>query len=175
MNTGHAVALTSALLILAVTGQAKAPTPGPEHQALAFWIGTWHIEAEGKPNPLFPEGEYRATMTGEWFQGGFHVVCHTDWTGALGAYSVLKSVGYDPVTEDYYIYTIDGRGGGTVYRGTMRDDVWTYTAEMTLEGKPLTFRWTIRNPSPGVITWTSNLSIDGGPWILAGEARATRQ
>ena len=174
MNTRLAVALISALLMFPAIGQAQAPTPTPGHQALGIWIGTWQIEAEAKQNPLFPEGEYHATMTAEWFQGGFHVLCNYDWTGAMGTYSELNILGYDPGTETYYNYAIDGFGGGTMFRGTMRDDVWTYAADLDVEGQSVTFRWTVRHVSPGVITWTSELSVDGGSWILAGEAKATR-
>ena len=175
MHTRLAVALVSALLIFPGATWAQEPTPTPEHQALSFWIGTWQIEAEAKPNPLFPEGKYSARMTADWFQGGFHVLCHYDWTGVLGAYSELNILGYDPAAAAYYNYAIDGFGGGTIFRGPMDEDVWTYTADLAVEGQSMTFRWTVRNASPGVITWTSELSVDGGPWILAGEARAMRQ
>ena len=55
--------LAFALFLLPAIGHGQAPAPGPEHQALGFWIGSWEVEAEGHPNPLFPEGEYHATMT----------------------------------------------------------------------------------------------------------------
>jgi hypothetical protein len=47
--------------------------------------------------------------------------------------------------------------------------------EIEIEGRPAIFRWTVTDASPGLITWTSEVSVDGGPWILAGEARATRK
>jgi len=167
--------IVSALLLLPTIGHGQAPAPGPEHQALGFWIGSWEVEAEGHPNPLFPEGEYHATMTAEWFQGGFHVLCNYDWTGALGPYSELNVLGFDPGSEAHYSYGIDGFGGGSIFRGPRQGNTFVYSTEMDVEGQSVVFRRTVTNASPGLITWTSELSVDGDPWILAGEARATRQ
>jgi len=167
-----------ALLLSPAVGRGQAPTPSPEHQALGFWIGRWDLEGEAHPNPLFPEGEYRATMTAEWFQGGFHVMCDYDWTGALGPYRELNVLGYGtPVDgyEGYYQFFVDGFGSGSLSRGTRDGNIWTYINRTNLEGQEVTFRWTVTDESPGLITWTSEVSLDGGPWILAGEMRATRR
>jgi hypothetical protein len=169
------IVATTALLVAAAAGQAQEAKPGPKHQKLAFWIGEWTIEAEAKPNPLFPEGPYNATMTAEWFEGGFQVLCRYNWTGALGPYAELNIMGYDQVNGEYFNYAIDGLGGNMVFTGPAEDNVFTYLAEFEAEGTHVAFRWTVTDTSPGVVTWTSELSIDGGPWILAGEARATRR
>ncbi len=169
------IVATIALLLAATAGQAQEAKPGPEHEKLGFWIGEWQIEAEAKPNPLFPEGPYYGAMTAEWFEGGFHVLVRTDWTGALGPYAELNILGYDPLAEEYFNYAVDGLGSNMVFTGPAEDNVFTYLAEFEAEGTHVAFRWTVTDVSPGVITWTSELSIDGGPWILAGEAKATRQ
>ena len=162
------------LIYFAVIMQAQAQTSDPEHKKLEFWIGKWKIEAEAKPNPLFPEGKYYATMTAEWFEGQYHVLCRYNWTGALGPYSELNVLGYDPEAKACYNYAIDSFGGKSVWTGTVKGNVWTYSTEMKAEGKPVVFRWSVVDVSPGVITWKSELSVDGGPWILAGEAKAKR-
>jgi hypothetical protein len=46
---------------------------------------------------------------------------------------------------------------------------------MKAEGKSIKYRWTVKDESPGLITWTSELAIDGGPWILGGKAKAVRE
>jgi hypothetical protein len=170
-----ATSALATLILLPAPGQAQTPAPGAEHEALAFWIGSWRIEAQGFANPLFPEGQYAATLTAEWFPGQSHVLCKYEWTGALGPYSELNVLGYDPTTDAYYSFAIDSFGGGTVFRGPREGKTWIYSAEMDIDGDAIVFRWTVTDASPGVITWTSEISVAGGPWILAGEARATRQ
>jgi hypothetical protein len=170
-----AIVVTVSLLAGAVATQAQQAQPGPEHEALGFWIGEWRIEAEAKPNPLFPEGPYNATMTAEWFPGGFQVLCRYDWTGAMGPYAELNVMGYDQLKGEYFNYAIDGLGGNMVFTGPAQDNVFTYLSEFEAEGTHIAFRWTVTDVSPGVITWTSEVSMDGGEWILAGEAKGTRR
>jgi len=160
------------LILFAVAFQAQ--TPDPQQKKLGFWIGKWKIEAEAKPNPLFPEGKYYATLTAEWFEGEHHVLCHYKWTGAMGAYSGLEILGYDPETNKCYNYAIDSFGSGMVFKGTVKENIWTYIADLKVEGKAVKFRWSVVDVSSDVIIWKSELSIDGGPWILAGEAEATK-
>jgi len=164
--------LVFVLVLLGMYIQAQAQTPSADHKKLGFWIDTWKIEAEGMETPLWPAGKYNATMTAEWFEGEFHVICSYKWTGAMGDYSELNLLGYDPGTGEYYSYGIDGYGSGYVYKGTAKENVWTYVADMKAEGKAIKFRWTVVDESSGLITWKSELSIDGGPWILGGEAKA---
>jgi hypothetical protein len=175
MKKNIAFALVLALVFLGIYAQAQAPTPSPEHKKLGFWIGTWKIEAEAKETPLWPAGEYHAKMTAEWFEGEFHVICRYKWTGAMGAYGELNILGYDTGTGEYFNYAIDGVGTGLVFKGTEKENVWTYVTDMKAETKVIKFRWTVKDKSPGLITWTSEISIDGGPWILGGEAKAVRE
>ena len=168
-------ALAFVLVFCAIYVQAQAPTPSIEHKKLGFWIGTWKIEAEGKETPLWPAGKYYATMTAEWFEGGFHVILRTKWSGAMGDYSELRILGYDSGFGKYYQYYVDAFGTGLAFYGTAKENVWTYIADMKVEGKAVKYRWTVVDESPGLITWKSEISIDGGPWILGGEAKAVRE
>ena len=70
---------------------------------------------------------------------------------------------------------IDGFGSGSVFKGTVKENVWTYIADSKIEGKDIKFRWTAIDESPGLITGKSELSINGSPWILGGEAKAVRE
>jgi hypothetical protein len=167
--------LIGAFVFVGVASQAQELMPSPEQKKLGFWIGTWEIEAEGKETPLWPAGEYNASMTAEWFEGKFHVICRYQWSGAWGDYSELNINGYDPGIGEYFNYAIDGHGSGFVFRGSAKDNVWTYMTDMKFEGKAIKLRWTVVDASPGLITWKSEISIEGGPWILSGEAKAVRK
>lgn len=167
--------LVFVLVFCAIYVQAQAPTPSQQHKKLGFWIGTWKIEGEGMETPLWPAGKYYATMKAEWFQGGFHVILRTQWSGAMGDYSELGILGYDSGFDKYYQYAIDEFGSGLAFYGTVKENVWTYMADTKVEEKQVKFRHTVVDESPGVITWKSELSIDGGPWILGGKCKAVRE
>jgi len=171
------VAFTLIILLVfsSIYSLAQAPTPSPQHKKLGFWIGTWKIEAEGKETPLWPAGKYYGTMTAKWFEGGFHVITNYNWSGEMGDYSELDIFGYDVGSDEYYCYVIDGFGGGDVFKGKVSESVWIYVTDRKAEGKAIKFRWTVKNESPSLITWKSELSINGGPWILGGEAKAVRE
>jgi hypothetical protein len=175
MTKRMAFVLICALVFLGAYALAQEPVPSPEHKKLGFWIGIWKIEAEAKETPLWPAGEYKATMNAEWFEGKFHVICRYKWSGAMGDYSALEILGYDAGFGEYFDYVIDGFGTGLVFKGKVKENVWTYVADVKAEEKAIKFRWTVKDESPGLITWTSELSIDGGPWILGGEAKAVRE
>lgn len=92
----------------------------------------------------------------------------------MGPYSELDLMGYDPEAKAYYNYVIDGLGGSQVFLGTKKENVWSYLCDLKAGGKSVKFRWSVVEVSPTLITWKSELSLDGGPWILAGEAKATK-
>jgi len=169
------ISLAFVLVFCAICVQAQALEPSSQHKKLGFWIGTWKIEAEGMETPLWPAGKYYGTMTAEWFEAEFHVICRIKWSGAMGDYRELDVLGYDLGAGEYYALAIDGFGSGYFYKGTAKEKVWTYMAKMKAEGKTIKFRWTVKDESPSLITWTSELSIDDGPWILGGKAKAVRE
>ncbi len=136
-------ALAFVLVFCAIYVQAQAPTPNPQHKKLGFWIGTWKIEGEGKETPMWLAGKYYATMTAEWFEGRFHVILHTKWSGAMGDYSELGILGYDPGFGKYYQYAIDEFGTGLAFYRTVKENVWTYITDTKVEGKPVKFRHTV--------------------------------
>jgi hypothetical protein len=169
-----AIAFGLLFLFFLVSALGQAPAPGAEHKKLGFWVGTWKVEAESPANPLFPAGKYSAVITGEWFEGDFQVVLRMKWTGAMGLYSELDLLGYDPAAQSYYNYVIDGTGGNQVFSGNVQGNVWSYVCNMKADGKSAKFRWTVVESSSTVITWKSEVSIENGSWILAGKAKADK-
>src|SRR5262245_9252036 len=98
MSIFRRTALGAICLALAGTlGMAQAPSgppkPGPEHQKLARFVGTWNGKAEMKPGPFGPGGPMTWTETCDWFEGGFSVVCKSDGKGPMGAIKGLGIIG----------------------------------------------------------------------------------
>src|SRR5688500_18254741 len=78
-------AVSIVLVQLGLGAQAPQPQkPGPEHQRLAYFVGTWTGDGEMKPGPFGPGGKMSSKDTCEWFEGGFVVVCRGDGKSPMG-------------------------------------------------------------------------------------------
>ena len=74
------------LLGIALTArtQVETPKPAPELKKLDYFAGTWTAEGEIKPGPLGPGGKFTGTNHVEWMDGGFFLVTHSEFNGAMG-------------------------------------------------------------------------------------------
>lgn len=91
------ITLACVLLFVGVgiaSGQAPAK-PGPEHEALGIWVGTW--KAEGKNVAGDAIGKTSSEITCEWFAGRFQVVCRVKETDPLGSFTFEAVLAYSPV------------------------------------------------------------------------------
>jgi|GEM_PF-7118936 len=169
--------LATAFLAFSAPLCAQAPAPTPEHQRLAVWVGTWTGEWVGKENPMgIPKGVYPFTAVGEWFPGNFHLFQRFQYaaTSPTGAYTELAIFGYDPEKKEHLLYDLDSMGTSALFKGTLTGKVWTYTFELSLEGKPAWHRFTITEASPKQATWVNDYSRDGKTWTRFGEGRMAK-
>jgi pimeloyl-ACP methyl ester carboxylesterase len=81
---------------------AEVPTPGPEHEELGYWVGTWKVDVENKESALGPAGKELWTFTFEWFPGRFHVVFRSELSGSNGKTGDLALFGYDGEAGAYF-------------------------------------------------------------------------
>jgi hypothetical protein len=174
-NIVLAVALTL-IGVITVIAQERGvpPQPSPEHKKLGVFVGTWKDEAEMKPGPFGPGGKMSLTETCEWFTGGFSVVCHTDTTGFMGDLKTLTILTYDPEERVYRFYEFNSVGWSDSAKGTVNSDTWTFDGESKMGSKLIKSRSTIKLSSPDSATMKSEMSVDGGPWILVMELKGSR-
>ena len=59
----------------------EGPKPGPEHKKLEYFLGTWKVETEIKPNGYVPAGKGVTTQTNTLGPGGFSV--ESRWEGQI--------------------------------------------------------------------------------------------
>ena len=143
------VAACMALSVLAsrpaAAQPAQPPKPGPEHQRLGYFVGKWTSEGEMKPGPMGPGGKITSTDTCEWFEGRYTVMCRYDGTGPMGPSKGIGFLGYSPEDKVYTYYGIDNRPMAmtSIPRGTVKGNVWTYTDESPMGGKPVKSRVTL--------------------------------
>lgn len=157
-----------------LAAQPAARRPGEEHKRIGRFVGQWKYEGETKASPLGSAGRSSSTETCEWFAGGFHVVCNSKGAGPMGAVMGHAVIGYDATAKAYTYYGISSLGDGFYVLGRVDGNVWTWSSESTLDGKPVKFQVRITEESPRVQSFRMEAWFDGGPPIVVEEGRSTR-
>jgi hypothetical protein len=173
----HLVAWTMAVAVLGTVARAQAPaapTPGPEHNALAFFAGKWTSEAELKPGPLGPGGKMKGSDDCQWFAGRFHIVCRGEGQGPMGSMTSLGVMTYSAADKGYTYYGIDSLGTSELSTGTKSGNTWTFTATSRYGGQTFKSRYTIVETSPSSYTFKWESSPDGTTWSTLAEGKATK-
>jgi hypothetical protein len=166
-----AVAIGSSALV----GQAPEMKPGPEHKRIGYFTGQWAYEGEQKPSSMGPGGKISGTETCEWFAGGFQLVCRTKGTSPKGPGTGQSVMSYDPARKMYTFYAISSHGDNIFVRGQVEGKVWTWTDEMTVDGKPMKIRATVTEETPTSYTFKLEGSFGGGPMTVIEEGKSTKR
>ncbi len=78
----------------AAMAQMEAPKPAPELKKLDVFMGSWILDGDMKPGPMGPGGKMTENEKCEWMDGGFYVVCHSDYKSSMGNGVGLSVMGY---------------------------------------------------------------------------------
>jgi hypothetical protein len=149
--------------------------PSPESEKIGFLVGTWRIERAAYKTAYQPTEERQSyAQIGEWFEGHLFVLCRLQRTLPEGPPGKVSIFGYDTAAGAYFCDVYMGMGQRIYYVGTRAGNTWTFVSESKEGGKAFKYRWTIVGESPTLITSKVEYSEDGGPWILASEARWIR-
>lgn len=164
------------LLVAVVFAQAPSqmPKPGPEQKKLAYYAGTWKSEGEMKASPFGPAGKATTTDHCEWFMGGFHLVCHSTGRGPIGAMKGLGIIGYNAGEKLYTYYGIDNMGMGSLSKGIVEGNTWTWNGEDKMGGKMIKSRYTIVETSPTAYNFKWETSEDGSTWSAIMEGKTAK-
>jgi hypothetical protein len=97
------------------------------------------------------------------------------WDGKQGslAFSGTEILGYDAASKGYVSHIFDSFGNTSVLKGTVKGDVYTYTADSIVAGKPLKERGTL-TVAKDTITSKWEYSSDGAKWLPNFEVKMTR-
>src|SRR5277367_3820783 len=91
-----------AWLVLGAAGLAQdMPKPGPEHKKLDIFVGSWTLDGDMKPGEMGSGGKVTETEKCEWMEGGFFLVCHTDYKTTMGNGSGISVMGYSADDKSY--------------------------------------------------------------------------
>jgi hypothetical protein len=166
-----------ALLVLSAAVAAQAPQarkPGAEQKRIGYFAGTWNFQGEAKPSPMGPGGKINMTESCRWFAGGFHLVCTSKGTGPMGPGTGQSVLAYDAGRKTYTYHAISSLGDAIFVRGNVDGKIWTWTDEVSMEGKPMKIRVTVTEDTPTSYSFKLEASLGDGPMAVMEEGKATK-
>jgi hypothetical protein len=173
-----ATALISAVwlfLALAAVAQMEVPKPGPEHKKLDVLAGSWTLDGDMKPSPMGPGGKMTETEKCDWMDGGFFLVCHTDFKSSMGDGTGISILGYSADDKAYTYREYNSWGESMESKGSVDNDTWTWTNDEKMGGTIMKGRFTMKLLSPTSYTFTFEMSQDGTKWTTVMDGKATKK
>jgi hypothetical protein len=165
------------LVGIALSAQEHPETPKPalELRKLNYFVGTWNAEGELKPGPLGPGGRFTGTNLVEWMDGGFFLVTHSEFSGAMGKGTETAYMGYDSNKKAYTYDSFNSLGEADHAKGTLNGDIWTWLSETRMSTETLSARLTIRMLSPTTYIFKFEISPDSAIWSTVLEGKDTKK
>ena len=169
------------LLIALLAGSAYAqmgpPTPAPELKKLDFMAGDWSVEGTlvaGPPGT--PPTKYTSLDHGEWLEGNFFLVLHSDVNiESMGKSKDLAVLGYDPDKKVYTYTHFNSIGQTSTSTGTVEGDSWTWLGDESYGGMSFKTKTTMKIVSPTSYSMKVDMSMDGTNWMTALDVKATKK
>jgi hypothetical protein len=123
------MATDSAALERESATEEPRPTLGSEHQRLDAFFGKWKSEGRTEAGASGPAEDMIHEHTYEWLPGRFFL--QHRWDGRVGDRDSkgIEIIGFDASSQAYASHFFDSDGWSRIYRGTVRDRVWTFTGE----------------------------------------------
>jgi hypothetical protein len=169
--------ILAAWFLLAAGAVAQmAPKPAPEVKKLDIFAGTWSLDGTMKPGMMGPGGTMTESEKCEWMQGGFYLICHSDYKSeAMGSGTGISAMGYSTDDKAYTYREFNSMGEFEDSRGTIDGDTWTWTSDEKMEGMTMKGRFTMKNVSAKSYNFTFEMSQDGTKWSTVMEGKATKK
>ncbi len=163
------------MLAAGAMGQMEAPKPGPELKKLDVFVGPWTLEGNMKPGMMGPGGSMTENEKCEWMEGGFYLVCRSEYKSAMGDGVGLSVMGYSAEDKAYTYREFDSFGEFDDSRGTFDGDTWTWTSNEKMNGMTMKGRFTMKMTSATSYTFTFEMSQDGTKWSTVMDGKATKK
>ena len=169
------IILAACLFCAAAALAQEAPKPGPELKKLDLLAGTWTIDADMKAGPMGPGGKITQTEKCVWQEGGFYLICNSNYTGAMGGGVGLSVMGYSSEDKVYTYRAFDSWGEFGDSKGTVEGDAWTWTSDMKMGAKTMKARYSMKILSPTSYTMAYEISQDGTKWMTVMDGKAAKK
>lgn len=148
----------------------EGPKPGPEHKKLEYFLGTWKLETEIKPNGYVPAGKGVSTQTNTLGPGGFSV--ESRWEGQIPRTDgIIAYDSHGQVYTEFYVSSVGLVGTAT---GTVNGNTWTWMIEDKWSGQAVKGRTTITIQSASQFTSKYEMLEPNGHYVTIVEGTATK-
>lgn len=174
MKTTAMISVACLVLAVAALAQTEMPRPGPELKKLDLFAGSWTLEGDMKAGPMGRGGKMTETEKCEWMEGGFFVVCHSDFKSSMGDGAGLSIMGYSNEEKAYTYREFNSFGEFMESRGSVDGDTWTWTGDEKSGGMNMKGRFTMKMTSPTAYNFTYDMSQDGTKWTTVMEGTGTK-
>jgi hypothetical protein len=169
--------ILAAALMLVTAAVAQMPTlkPGPELKKLDMLVGSWTLDGTMKPHSMGPGGTMTENEKCEWMEGGFYLVCHTDYKSSMGNGVGLSVMGYSADDKAYTYREFNSFGEFDDARGTLDGDTWTWTNDEKMGGMTMKGRFTMKMTSATSYNFMYEMSNDGTKWSNVMDGKASKK
>jgi hypothetical protein len=175
MKRIRTILASTLLLTAAALAQTQAPKPGPELKKLDVFAGSWTLDGVMKPSDMGPGGTMTESETCTWMEGGFYLVCHSDYKSSMGNGVGLSVMGYSVEDKAYTYREFNSFGEFDDSRGMVDGDTWTWTNDEKMGGMTMKGRFTIKMTSATSYTFTFDMSQDGTKWSTIMDGKASKK
>jgi hypothetical protein len=155
--------------------QMPSPKPAPELKKLDVFAGSWILEGNMKPGMMGPGGSMSENEKCEWMEGGFYLVCHSDYTGTMGSGIGLSVMGYSADDKAYTYREFNSFGEFDDSKGTLDGDTWIWTSDEKMGGMTMKGRFIMKMTSTTSYNFTFDMSQDGTKWSTVMDGKATKK
>jgi hypothetical protein len=168
--------LSAAWLLLAAASlaQTEMPKPGPEYKKLDAFAGSWTLDGDMKAGPMGPGGKLAEAEKCEWMEGGFFLVCHSDFKSSMGDGTGLSVMGYSAEDKAYTYREFNSWGEFNDSKGLLDGDTWTWTSDEKMGEITMKGRFTMKITSSTSYTFTFEMSQDGTKWATVMDGKASK-
>jgi len=174
MKTLAKVSAVWLVLVATAVAQMEMPKPGPEHKKLDIFAGSWTLEGDMKPGPMGPGGKMTESEKCEWMEGGFYLVCHSDFKSSMGNGSGISVMGYSADEKSYTYREFNSWGEFDDSKGSIDGDTWTWTSDEKMGGMSMKGKFTMKITSPTTYNLTFERSQDGTKLTTVMDGKATK-
>jgi len=174
MKTITMISVAWLVLVAAALAQMEMPKPGPELKKLDVFAGSWTLDGDMKPGPMGPGGKITETEKCEWMDGGFFLVCHSDFKGVMGSGTGVSYMGYSNDDKAYTYREFNSWGEFDDSKGSVDGDTWTWTSDEKMNGMVMKGRFTMKVTSPTSYNFSFEMSQDGTKWTTVMDGKATK-
>lgn len=169
-----AMILVASFVLAAAALAQEMPKPGPDHKKLDVFAGSWVLDGDVKPGSMGPGGKITEYEKCEWMEGGFYLVCHTDFKGSMGSGTGISVMGYSADDKAYTYREFNSWGEFTDSKGSVDGDTWSWVNDEKMGAMTMKGKFTMKITSPTSYNFMFEMSPDGAKWTTVMDGKAIK-